>query len=74
MAILTDPNVPASEDRVLQKRYRILGTTDDIADNLEDAIKKANYHASTHNKRVYVVKVIGYAQPTRPPITYNSVE
>lgn len=71
MAMKTDPSIPPHADRVLVNKYRLLGTTDDIHTTKEAAVKQAKEVARVEGKRIYVVEVIGYAQPDHPPTTYR---
>jgi hypothetical protein len=67
----TDPSVPAHADSILVNRFRVLGTTNDRAATKDEVVKMATNIARVENKRVYIVQVVGYVQPSRPPVEYH---
>lgn len=70
MAMKGSTTTPPREDPILNKPFRVLGTTDDRYSTLAEAIKAAEYHARLNNSRIYIVKVIGHCQVSSPPVDY----
>jgi activator of 2-hydroxyglutaryl-CoA dehydratase len=68
-----NPAIPAPVDDILTKPYRILGTTDNRYATNTEAINNALSQAQSSGKRIYVVKVTGYAEPITPPVLYREL-